>query len=46
MAESPKELASEAEAGKTRWGLIYSGVIAFTAVVISLLYLFSQVYSG
>lgn len=42
MAVSPNEEQED----QTRWSLIYASVIGFTVVVISLLYLFSQYYSG
>lgn len=46
MAGSGKESASDRQAGKTRWGRIYTSVATFTVIVILLLYVFSQHYSG
>jgi hypothetical protein len=46
MAGSGKESASDTPAGRTRWGRIYASVAGFTAIVILLLYVFAQHYSG
>ncbi|MGI9262903.1 MAG: hypothetical protein ACR2QR_12745 [Woeseiaceae bacterium] len=46
MAGSRREPANDTPAGQTRWGRIYASVVAFTVVVILLLYVFAQYYSG
>ena len=46
MAGSGKESANDTSTGQTRWGRIYASVAAFTVIVILLLYVFAQHYSG
>ena len=46
MAGTPKEPASDSPAGQNRWGRIYASVVGVTVVVILLLYVFTQHYSG
>jgi len=46
MAGSGNESAGDTSSGRTRWGRIYASVAVFTVVIILLLYVFAQHYSG